>query len=387
MATDQLRNVDLQEIATMLKSQRVRTKDVVVTGDQVNSLDGTLRVGSGTYRPNRIADEGLSTKLDIPRAYLRRMHETYPALYDQNVNGWLGRYPGKLLLRLLGDEQCSTCLGTGEVYQPDQPWVPCPDCEGPSTGVVRAVLSDRYRAIDNLDVLLAALGGIRKAGVEGVEVEADLTERRMYVRVTAPSIAANASALVRDYRDPYTGRRGDQLPCMWAGLVITNSETGNGSFSVTPRVVLQVCKNGQTITADAMRAVHLGGRLDEGEIQWSDETLRRNLDLITSQSGDAVVKFLSVGYVEKQVQEIAKLAGVELHEPAPVIEKVSKRLGFTETQAFDILNAFVRGGEPTSGGVMHAVTAVAQRQDDGDSAADMESKALTALALAAGKTR
>jgi len=387
MPTDQLRRVDLENIAEALRSQRTRATDVVVSGTQVRASGGILTVAGSSYRPNSIADEGISTKLDIPRAYLRRMHDSHLDLYDANINGWLDRYPGKLLLRLLGEGPCSVCLGSGEICK-DGNWSSCPGCDGPGTvGIVRAVLSDRYRAIDNLDVLLAALSGIRRAGVTGIEVDADLTERRMYVRVTAPSIAANASGLVAEYRDPYTGRRGSQLPHMWAGLVITNSETGNGSFAITPRVVLQVCRNGQTITADAMRSVHLGGRLDEGEVQWSNETLQRNLALITSQTSDAVAKFLSVGYVEKQVKKIAELSGVDLPEPAPVVEMVSKRLGFNEVQASEILSAFVRGGSPTAGGVMHAVTAVAQRQDSGDTASEMEDKALNALMLAAAGSR
>ena len=38
-----------------------------------------------------------------------------------------------------------------------------------SEGIARAVLSERYRFVDNLDVLLAVLDGIRSAGAD-VEV-------------------------------------------------------------------------------------------------------------------------------------------------------------------------------------------------------------------------
>jgi hypothetical protein len=43
-------------------------------------------------------------------------------------------------------------------------------------------------------------------------------------------------------------------------LLVSNSETGHGSFLITPRLIAQVCGNGYTITRDAMREVHLGGR-------------------------------------------------------------------------------------------------------------------------------
>ena len=44
---------------------------------------------------------------------------------------------------------------------------------------------------------------------------------------------------------------------------------------------------------------------------------------------------------------------------------------------------FIRGGDITAGGVMHAVTSVAQTLPDADAAHDMESAALRALEVAA----
>lgn len=406
-STETLRRADLNDIVAMLRSQRVRSIDLVAPAKQIQTRDGNLVLATGpqlsadgvtqtfgTYRPNEVANEGLAEKLGIPRAYLRRCHTEHVTLYDQNVNGWLERSDAKLLVRLLrADNACEACLGTGEVpgYVPDAAgvapvWDVCPECQG-RNGIVRAVLSDRFRAIDNLDVLLAALNGVRAAGVERPEIEADLTERRMYVRVTAPEIRANALQLVKDYRDPITGRDGRNFPLMWAGFVITNSETGDGKFSIIPRVVLQVCTNGQTITADALGKVHVGGRLDEGIVKWSDETLAKNLELITSQTKDAVSTFLTPEYVATKVRELTVKAGIEITDPVQVIEHVSKRLGFSDEQAKDILGAFIRGGSMTSGGVMHAVTATALHQENGDDAAEMEAKALDALAIASGTVR
>ena len=44
---------------------------------------------------------------------------------------------------------------------------------------------------------------------------------------------------------------------------------------------------------------------------------------------------------------------------------------------------FIRGGQLTAGGVMQAVTSVAQTLDDADTAADLESQALRVMDLAA----
>ena len=106
-------------------------------------------------------------------------------LYDANINGWLEHQPSRrLLIRALrGDE---------------------------GDGIARAVLSERYRFVDNLDVLLAVLDGIRGAGADVEVRRCDLTERRMYVQIASQSVA-EADVLLRNYVSPFTGApRGGQ---------------------------------------------------------------------------------------------------------------------------------------------------------------------------------
>jgi hypothetical protein len=55
----------------------------------------------------------------------------------------------------------------------------------------------------------------------------------------------------------------------------------------------------------------------------------------------------------------------------------------TEPTVIGKMNHFIRGGSLTAGGVMHAVTSVAQTLPDADAAHDLESGALRVLALAA----
>jgi hypothetical protein len=86
----------------------------------------------------------------------------------------------------------------------------------------------------------------------------DLTERRMYVQIASQSVAARTETLLDGYVSPFTRVRGTDNPVVFAGFVLANSETGHGSFSITPRLVAQVCSNGYTITKDAMRAGGIG---------------------------------------------------------------------------------------------------------------------------------
>jgi hypothetical protein len=367
------RNATLADLAALLRDQQAHKVDIVAPATAIRAegarlvVEGTAPVldpggvtmTTGTYAPTEVCDQGIADKLGIPAAYLRRLREHKPGLYDANVNAWLDGDDRRFLLR---------CLRPASG-------------EGP--GAARAFLSDGYKIIDNLDVLLAVLDGVRQAGAP-VQVDGcDLTERRMYVRVVCEQVRVLAPALLAGYRSPFTGASGADNPMVFAGFVITNSETGCGAFTLTPRLVVQVCRNGLTLTRDAMRSVHLGERLEEGMVTWSENTRDKTLALITAKTTDAVATYLDLGYVQRALRAIEKDAGHPVTNPEETVRTVSQRLRFTDAQQNDILNHFIRGGDVTAGGVMHAVTAAAQAQGDADTAHEMESAALRALDIAA----
>lgn len=368
------RNADLTGVLNMLRDQQARKHDIVVPASKVYShhanivvagaeqeitLDGVTNV-NGVYRPTSVADENIATKLGIPRAYLRTMRETRPDLYDANVNGWLRGGVNK----------------TAVVADPDQRSFLIRTFKGDDggEGIARAVLSDTYKVIDNIDVLMSALDGIRAAGVDVNIDGGDLTERRMVVRVVAPEVQALAPALLKGYRSPFTGQTGDDNPTVFAGFQISNSEVGGGAFSIVPRLVVQVCNNGMTITKDALRNVHLGGKMEEGVIRWSDETNQKSLDLVKSRTADAVRTFLDTDYMTKVIERAEREAGVEVAD-VYMVRTMTKPLGYTEDQIDGILSHFVKGGQMTVGGVHNAATAYAQTVEDGDTAYDIEARA------------
>lgn len=373
-----LRHESLGNLATTLKDFNDRSVDLVAGASRIRAhaadqgTAGVLEVADAvadltpdgvttrpaSFRVNDVANEGLATKLDIPQQYLKRMHASHPELWAANVNGWMERSDKKYLVRTLAERE-------GQM------------------ATVRAFLSDSYRTIDNYDVVCAVLAGVRSImDPGGVAISGDLTERRMYLRLTCPGITAAAGALLERYRAP-NGTFGRDLPLVSAGLVVRNSEVGAGAFSIVPRVTVQVCTNGLVMTKDAMREVHLGGKLDEGIIKWSAETERKNLELITSQTKDAVQAFLNTDYLQYAIEIITVQAGQPVSDAPTTIAKVSKGLGFSKTQGDAILSAFIDGADQTAGGIMQAMTAVAQALPDGDAAFDLESKAVAAMGLIA----
>jgi len=386
MTTTSLRNANLQDLAETLKEQAESRFDVVAHSGNLSFRDGNLVVQGAdailtedgvtsvetTLRPTDIFDAGISQRLDIPRKYLRKMRDlgasglaadepdaSIAGLLDANVNTWLARSSKQWFVRGFKSD-------------------------GSDEGIARAFLSDRFNVIDNYDVLLAVLGGVKDAGLEVEIATCDLTERRMRVRITAPEIMALAPTLLGNYRSPFTGETGADNPVVFAGLDIGNSETGGGAFTITPVITALVCKNGMTITKEALRKVHLGSKMDEGVIRWSEQTKEANVDLVKAQTADAVRTFLDVDYVSAKISEMEAKSTCEVPEPTKVIEKVAKEFSFTDEEAEGILGHFIRGGDVTSGGVMHAITSFAQVVADPDRAQDMESVALDALDFTCG---
>jgi hypothetical protein len=416
--TLEARNADLARLAEVLRDQRARAMDLVAGAAKFSASDGQVQVHgadplvteqgvtdpNGTYDLTSVAEQGLADKLDVPGQYLRKLRDKGRLdLWDANVNGLLhgfrtpegvepcendpryhAPYPKPLMLRILRGDK------TG-------------------TGVLRAVLSDRYARIDNLDVLLAALAGVRDAGVAGEVRECNLTERgSMYVNIEAPEVRAMAPGLLAGYRNPFgpggieraqdaaeinrwravAAREGQGYepgtePVISAGLTIRNSESGNGKFVVAPRLVVQICRNGLVITTDALATQHLGGRLEEGVIEWSADTNRKALELVASKAKDAVQAYLSEGYLAQAIARLEEAAGTPVTNAAETIRLVTKQTDIPAELEDEILSAFIAGGQLTAGGVMQAVTAAAQTVTDAEIQALMEAEAVKVLHAAA----
>ena len=365
------RHAPLAELTAILRQQQEHKLDIVAGAAMLRAEAGHLRIAGaqpiltefgvtsadGLYLPTELGDAGLGEKLGIPTAYLRKTRAQALHLYDTNINGWLELNHGKRYL--------ARCLSDGN-----------------GGGILRAFLSDGYRIIDNMDVLLAVLSGIRESGMQ-VKLECDLSERRMVVRVHSEAIRSIAPNLLRNYRSPFTGSTGADNPVVFAGFDFTNSETGGGAFMVTPRIVFQVCDNGVKITKDALRAVHLGARMDEGVIRWSNDTQQANINLITKQARDAVRRFLDVRYMQRKIEEIEEKAGRRVTDADHTIRVIGQRLRFTEDEQRLILNHFIDGADRSAGGILHAVTSAAQTLTDPDAAYEMEGVGIRAMEIAA----
>lgn len=373
-----VRNAGVEELVAVLRTNHARKIDIVAPVSHLSADAGRLVVSGGAqiltedgvtsadgvFLPTLVADGGIADRLGIPPGYLTRCRNTNLQTYDDNVNGWLRHDSNQDKLFLVRGFRDDT---------------------NPDGGIARAFLSNSYKPIDDLDVLMTVIEGINEAGVQTQIAGCHLTDRRMYAQFTCEDVAINAAELVRGYR--YGGRTGEQLPMVFAGFEVSNSEVGLGAMQFAPRIVFQVCTNGQTVRMDAFRAQHLGVKLEAGAIDWSTRTQDANLALIRSMTVDSVRKFLSPQYVQALVDGMTAKAATPVSKPQETVQHVVKTLRYSEAQQDAILAAFINGGISTAGGVMHAVTAVAQAHPDADLAADLEADSFQVLDLAAAFAR
>lgn len=303
----------------------------------------------------------LCERLDLPLKYADRLHTDGVSwqrmLLDTNICDLAGHDDRTALLRYLYSD--------GEY-------------------TLRAVLSDRYDIIDDTDALTAVVKGLQDAniGLDECEVEADWTMDRFRLRIAVPAIAESAPDLLGDYRSPFTtipGRPihaaplpGEDPNILWAGLEVSNSETGGGALAIQPRIIVLACRNGMTRPVDIVRRVHVGSRLERGVIDWSAETQRRSLELVTSMIADSAKTFCSTEYLSKVINEMREAKGLPVANPVNAINKVAEALVFTEAEKNSAFAAFIAGGDATVLGVGQAVTAMAQTVESSDRQSELE---------------
>ena len=372
------RQTTLAELVSELKDQNMQKKDFVVPANLLSMENGQLVVNNFSSNDGLtkllsevgikqessssklilnclpILHQNLSDKLDIPRKYYNRMlSQKDQVLVDTNVTYWLKNMKGNIFLRTFIDET-------------------------KNEGFARAILSDRYNVIDNFDVLFATLEAVSGLNLKIEDNGCDLTESKMYVRFIAPDIEINAPDLLKNYKNPKGGSGvGDGII---TGFVITNSELGQGSFAISPRAVILKCANGMVFKDDAFGKIHLGAKMEQySQIDWSEDTKRKNHELIQAQVKDAVKKFASEEYLAKKISELNGYAEQQLTHPIETVKNVSRFLSVTEDKEKSIMDFFMRGGDFSVMGVSQALTFFAHESKDADEAHEMEMVAIDIL--------
>jgi len=278
------------------------------------------------------AHSQIANRLKIPKKYYDRMRVEQPQLLTENVNGWL-QHPSedrKFLVRSLA-------------------------------GNARALLSNRYRPLDNHAMLEAILPTLMVEMNEGVPEDRQLRvescnvdESSLHLKVVSPKIEGEI-------------RKGDVIQF---GAVFGNSEIGLRSLFAEPLLYRLVCLNGMVLKDRGMRRSHVGGKNTFGELDlteefYTDETRAADdaalwlkvRDTVRGMFTQQAFDKLLVHWRETTLQEINH------REPEKVIEEVTKKFDLGMGEQRGVLRHLLMGGDMTRYGLSNAITAASQ---DGD---------------------
>lgn len=327
----------LVNLAQELERQLVTKQDMVVPSsmmrchtDEVGSCKMMIEEtgGIGKYGITNLARRQLAEKLKIPFAYFERMRVEQPALLDRNVNTWLQTDNERRMIRTLD-------------------------------GQVRAVLSDRYRRLDNFDLaenVLPILQRLPDARFESVE----LTETKMYIKLVTPRLQ-------------YEMTPGDVVQ---AGIVITNSEVGHGTLSVQPLVYRLVCSNGLIASDRALRKTHVGRILqsdDEAITVFRDDTLAADDKAFFLKVRDVVEAAVSEATFRQVVEKMKKTLDIKLTgDPVKTVEVLANRYTLNEIERVGVLRHLIVEGDLSGYGLINAVTHYSHDVEDYDRATEFE---------------
>lgn len=326
------------------------TTDVVLDGFNGEAL---------TIRPH--GHKQLAEALGIPGRYYDRMRTEQPALLAQNINTWLHQEPeAKRMIRTLD-------------------------------GQVRAVLSPKFRPLDNFDLAQAVLPKLMAMNVE--VMSAELTETRMYIKAILPDLSdalpdgmawGNGHHAVAEYRGNQGGR-------VVAAIVISNSEVGAGTLRVEPSVFTTWCTNLAIMKSAAMRKYHVG-RSFEADANWEvfrDETRQADDRAFFLKVADVTAAAFDRRIFAAAVQQIrdAVEQPITSKELPKVVEVAVTRLALPPATQGSILSYLAAGGDLSKWGLSSAITATANTVEDYEGATDLERAGGELLAMPAGEWR
>ena len=327
----------LVSLAQELQRQLQSKKDLVVPSHLVHHSTGDsgrteLVIDEGgsnvRYGVTPLARRQLADKLRIPYTYWERMREEQPVLLDRNVNTWLQSEEERRMLRTLD-------------------------------GQVRAVLSDRYRRLDNYDLaesVLPILQQLPELKFESVE----LTETRMYLKCVTAGLS-------------YEMAPGDVVQ---AGVVISNSEVGQGTLSVQPLLFRLVCRNGLIAADRSLRKTHVGrtlGTEDEGIQVYQDDTLRADDKAFFLKVRDVVQAAVSEATFRQTAQKLQRTLKIPLvGDTVKTVEVLAQRYTLNDAERAGVLRTLISGADLSGYGLINAVTHFSQEVDDYDRATEFE---------------
>lgn len=312
------------------KGRTTVTIDGIYEGQEIIGQVGAPALTE--FEVNDHAHGQIAARLKIPAKFYDRLRFEHPDLLQHNVTALFNREPERRLLRTID-------------------------------GKMRAFLSDRYRMLDNYDLLeRSVLPALAETKMQIKSCA--LTETRLYIKAVFPDVVADV-------------KEGDTV---FGGILIQNSEVGAGAMTVEPLVWRLICKNGMIAPvhfADfGLRKYHVGKRIDDVEAArslFSDQTLALDDEAFFAMVFDIVKGAAGAVAFQGIVERMRELAGIKPGgDPVKAVERLGKREHVSEGERTSILTHLIEGGDLSAWGYLNAVTRSAQDIESYDRATDLE---------------
>jgi hypothetical protein len=299
-----------------------------------------LHLGKGGCLPLKpTAERQLSEKLGIPLKYAQDLRA--------RKCGDLASYNYSTLMHRHGDTMMLRCLD----------------------GSVRAVLSPKYRIMDNSDVFFAAAQAMQEAGAK--IWQARLWDDRFEMLAVSPSLHAEVERQFKDDGGTHRLANVEGKPdVINAAVKITNSETGCGGGNVLLASLRQACNN-TSIYGKLLKSIHLGGRQEEGGIQYADDTQESAARTTWLKLRDAIKLAFDPIKFQEMISQLNGIAREPLANAEKVVAAVAEHFSITEDRRASILQSLFEGRDLTRYGLVQAITAQAH-VTDGAVASDLE---------------
>lgn len=330
----------LQEVMMELDRQNRAKKDYIGPAQGMRMRDDgrTFEIShlvSGeqeVFGTTQLFHRQVASALGIPAKYYDMMAAQKPELLAENVNAWFGDKMVSYMVR-------SMDYGYGRV--------------------ARALLSERYRRIDNMEIAAAVLPLF--AGNDQYEVvSSEVTENRLYLKIV-------------NHRLEMEVKKGDVVQ---AGVMISNSEVGLGAVSIQPLVYRLVCTNGMVVNSLGERRHHVGRQakaVEDSFELYSDETMEAEDKAFLLKLKDITKAAIEESRFVQVVDKLKEAAGIPITGAVQdVVQLAAQSFGIVQEEQEGIFKYLIEGGDLSLYGLSNAVTRASQDVESYDRATALE---------------
>ena len=311
---------------------------------------------------NDVSFGQIASHAEIDTRTARRLQARYPAEFDGLLNAIWRDSDDVRMIRTRHAETAApfTFGGVGINQPPRSQWN---NAENPN-GMVRAFVSDKFKTFDNVNLLEAALPQLMENPAAFQVVNADVTDKRLYLRLKS-LVQTGTGAALNDL--------------MANGIGLQNSEVGAGSVSVYQIAWTLACLNGMQ-TQNKTRSSHITSARDTDD--WgllSDQAKDADNHALELKIRDLVGVYSSRDAFDQVIEQMKQAAADTIDgfaiDKTAVVGGLGKVMQLTKKETSSVLDGLLdtigqagyEQGRPLSRATLiNAVTAVSHKADIDD---------------------